>query len=175
MAEITLPDVKDYLAISSSGNDAELDATIAAAVAAVQHRVGPLTSQARTIRLRGRTSALVLPVMGRMVTVGADTHTFGVTVVSITARSGAVVTADWQHLEAGILYGSFGEDYYDVAVTAGWGDPPPPDLVTAVWEQARYLWRPKRGPASRQGVPDDGSDALRRVDRLVAPYETPGF
>lgn len=174
--EITLPDVKSYLSIDSPLPDEALLATLAAATSAIQHRVGPLTSQTRTKRLRGRSTTLMLPVMARRVELRGAVHTFTVSVDSITARSGAVVTADWEDLDAGLLYGSFGEDYYDVAYTAGWGDPPPPDLVLAVMEQARYLWRPRRGPGgSRQGESDPQA-IPRRVDALVAPYELPaGF
>lgn len=171
MSVLTLPQAKEHLNISGNANDAELTAMIAAAEAAIGQRCGPLASTATTVRVKGG-GALVLPV------------TPALSLTSVTPVGGTALTISDLHVTSGglVTYNSgagFSSLYYDVVYNAG-RTTCPDDLLMAVKELVRHMWRTQRGPTRRPG--SEPSDATAntvpgaaymlpfRVSELLAPH-----
>lgn len=166
MAVLTKADVKPFLSMQQTDNDALVEDVIDQAEAYVVRRCGPLSSTATTRRLTARGCRLILPVLPV------------VSLTSVTAvESGDVVTIedDDQNLTAGILGSSalIDGELYTVVWQAG-HSPLPADLKRAVIEMCRYLWRPQRGGGVRGGEQDQMA-ALRLAETLMEPYLMPGF
>lgn len=169
MTVYTKADVKPYLSMVTTDNDALIDLVIAEAEAMVVQRCGPLVSTSLTKRVFTDSDELVLPVIPAL---------------SITSVTGVETAATYAleandtNLRAGIIdLDGASEDAYDVVYTAGWADVKanvPADLRRAVIEMCRYLWRPQRGTGSRQGS-GDNMDSLRMAEMLMGPYMLPGF
>lgn len=177
MSVLSLDAAKAHLNVTGTKDDIEIAETIDAAEAAITKRVGPLEPTLKTVRVSGG-SALVLPT------------TPAVSLTSITPVNGAALTLADAYLdsEAGVVLnmwgGSFSSIAYDVAYVAGREDCPA-DLMLAVKELVRHLWKSQRGGAQRPG--SQPSDAMSntlpgaayafpfRVEQLIAPYERPGF
>ncbi|MCB9415384.1 MAG: hypothetical protein H6526_08870 [Actinobacteria bacterium] len=172
MTTLTLADVKPYLGQSQNINDAEVQVFIAAAESAVEQRVGPLVIAEQTSVVRGSgTCDLALPVCP----VASAT--------SVTGKSGSTVAVDWISERAGVLHfeSALSEDYYTVVYNAGWAASAasvPADLLLAVKELVRHLYRTQRGPVPAQGGQEPAGAAYafpNRVLQLLQPYMSPGF
>ena len=172
MTTLTLADAKSYLGIKENVNDAEVPGFIAAAESAIEQRVGPLVVAEQTSVLRGSgTCDLALPVCPVA------------SVTSVTGKSGSTVTVDWVSERAGVLHfeSALSEDYYTVVYNAGWAASAasvPVDLLLAVKELVRHLYRTQRGPIPAQGGQEAVGAAYalpNRVTQLLQPYMSPGF
>jgi hypothetical protein len=178
MSVLSLDDAKTHLNVTTSANDAELTSIIDAAEAAITARVGPLEPTVVTARVPGG-SSLVLPVIP------------AISLTSITPYGGTALTLDASYyldVEAGTvtyaMHYLFGYTYYDVVYVAG-RTTCPPDLLLAVKELVRHLWKTQRGGMQLPG--SQPSDALSttlpgsaytfpiRVEQLIAPHERLGF
>jgi hypothetical protein len=168
MSALTLQQAKDHLNIDTDAYDYELQATVDAAEAILANTVGPLTTlAARTDRLPGG-DKLVLPV-APVVSVTSAVSPDGVT-VDMT-----MVTAN---LPTGVLYFTdgltrFTRGAYDVTYVPGRASLPA-DLLLAVKEMVRHLWRSQRGGSTRPGsAPDQEAPGYLmpyQVQELVEPY-----
>ena len=167
MSALSLPVARAYLQIKNSVDDMEVQDTIDAAEAILANSVGPLTVLAqRTDRVLGG-SKLILPLAPV------------VSVASITAPDGTTVDQSTLTINtaAGVIYFSdgvtgFWQNVYDVTYTPGRATVPG-DLLMAVKEMVRHLWRTQRGPAAGSGGPDQqGAGYLMpyRVQELIEPY-----
>lgn len=173
MSVLTLPDVKDHLGISSSGDDVELQRFIDAAESAVGRRCGGLGPQASTTaRVDGGSSSLVLPT-APIVNLTSVTPVGGVAEdpASLYLRNG---TGTVEHVDGS----RFTARAYDVVFTSGRSDAPP-DLLLATKELIRHLWLTQRGaaPGSPGALPDLGDPVTGtsyswpwRVEQLLAPH-----
>lgn len=164
MSTLGLPDVKPYLGIKSQMVDAEIEAFLDAAEASVARRIGPLTTTSVTSVVPGRRRGDGLPVPVTPV----------ISVTSVTAESGSVVTVERVAGRAGVVYSEsgFGEDYYTVVYQAGWAADAaslPSDVKQAVALELKYQWEVMRGVVKRG--PEDTS---KRVDELIRRIIGPG-
>lgn len=178
MSTVPLADVKRHLNSTTAVNDGELQGFIDGAEAAITQHVGPLASTATTARVRGGTSALVLPTAP------------AVSLTSVTPADSSALTLSDLYLDtaaAVVTYNSgasFTARYYDVVYQAGRATCPT-DLQLAVKELVRHLWETQRGPTRRPGstVSDAAANTLPgaayvfpfRVEQLLAPHLQPGF
>lgn len=172
MSVLTLAAAKTHLNINSATHDAELQAFIDAAEAAIAKRVGPLASTATTSRVEGG-DVLSLPV------------TPVLSLTSVTPVNGAALTVGDLHVEPSgeVSYTSISTGFpawrYTVVYNAGRSSLPS-DLLLAVKELVRHMWTTQRGGSSRPNSPQ--SDALSntipgsaytfpiRVEQLIAPH-----
>lgn len=178
MSVVDLASVKTHLNVTVTTHDGEIQALIDSAEAAIAERVGPLVATSTTVRVRGGSHALALPVMP------------AVSLTSVTPTDGTALTLGDLYLdedaalvtfEAG---GSFGSRHYTVVYEAGRATCPD-DLKLAVKEMVRHLWMTQRGPARRPGSGESESMANTipgaayvfpfRVEQLISPHEQPGF
>ncbi|GGO86625.1 hypothetical protein GCM10011584_09390 [Nocardioides phosphati] len=170
---LSLSDAKLHLNISVDTWNAEIEAFIAAAEAALEERVGPLQPRSRTDRVRGGGPALALYASP------------AISLTSVTEVGGVALTvADLSlHTSAGVVRfvhgGTFTGREYDVAYTAGRGTCPD-DLMLAVKELVRHLWQSsQRGNGQRGGsaevVPGAAYMFPNRVLELISPHLSVGF
>lgn len=179
MSVLSLSDAKQHLNITSGDNDAELLTFIGRAQAAIEQKVGPLSSTATTERVPGQCEALVL------------TSTPAVSLTSVTPVGGTALTVGDLYLDttSGLVTysnagGYFGSANYTVVYQAGRATVPD-DLEYAVAELLKHLWQTQRGGAKRPGM--GGSDSYSntlpgaayafpfRVEQLIAPHLQAGF
>lgn len=190
---VSLAEVKQHLQmdLTKTTNDVELQRFIDAAETAIGHRVGPLTPITVTETHDGGDASIYLrklPV-GSVTTVtevvgniiytltnqppGQSVDAWGYTVNSTTGR---VI----RRTASGQPY-RFVPGMENVTVTyqAGWATLPD-DLVAAVKELVRHLWKTQRGNNSgRPGFEDEPvvvgafSSWPERVVELVQPYNSP--
>jgi hypothetical protein len=174
---LALPTALAYLGLSgdNADRDAKLTTMIAAAVAAIGERVGPLEPVETTVRVKPSYVTLVIP-------------TPAVSITSVTDAVGTVLDVSGLHLEqrAGLITNndgtSFRSSWYDVVFLRG-RETCPDDLVEAVLELVRHMWDTQRGP-TRPGAKDSESMSNKvpgaaytfpfRVTELLAPYMRPG-
>jgi len=174
---LDLASAKAYLNITAGTFDAELQAVIDAAEAALAQHVGALQPTALTDRVEGGDVALVLPTA----------PVVGLT--SVTGVSGSTVTIGDLYVNQGagvVTYNSgisFAERYYTVVYNAGRATCPD-DLLLAVKELVRHIWETQRGsgrPGSRSSemlsntLPGFAYTFPFRVSELIAPHLQPGF
>lgn len=189
---VATADVADYLGIPSTNTTemAKLPVIIAQAQAAIENRVGGLTSAQYTSRVRGGVRALVLP------------RTPATQLISVTPVGGVALDISRFYLDtdAGIVntmallpyspvWLMFPYAQYDVTYMAGrtdtLTDPDKADLVLAFYEMVRHLIGPRRGgpirqPAATQPVlqPRDGRPPVAlppRVQELIEPHRPVAF
>lgn len=178
MSVLTLADARTHLNVTAGPHDAEVQAFIDAAEAAIIQRCGPLASTAATVRVRGGGTALVLPTIP------------AVSLTSVTPVDGTALTLADLYLDTGaglVTYNSgstFTDRLYDVVYNAG-RTTCPEDLLMAVKELVRHMWQTQRGPTRRPGSqPSEGTANTVpgaayllpfRVSELIAPHLQPGF
>lgn len=181
MSTLDLYDAKTWLNISESSDEDKIQATIDAAETAIGARVGPLASTTVTRRVRSCDGSLVLPVMP------------AASLTSVTYVGGSVVTLGDIYLDTAIGVATYSQQtrgfvpgLYTVVYTAGYAALPggtPDDLLLAVKELVRHLWRTQRGSGTaRPGTvaPETLANTLTagayifpiRVEQLIAPYQT---
>lgn len=166
-ATLTLEEAKAHLNITTDEFDFELDAVLDAAEAAVASRVGgPITADERTARIAGCSYTLILPSAPvASITALADTDGTTVDVDDLTLNSdvGTVEYTDgtW-----------FGATRYDVTYQAGWSTPPD-DVVFAIKELVRHLWKTQRGASARPGSPESTPAAGYLIPYAVAELLEP--
>lgn len=168
---LSLPDAKKYLGIPDNvvTHDEELQAFIDAAEAALERRVGPLQPKSRTDRVRGG-SALSLLAMP------------AISLTSVTDVNGGSLSVDDLYLNgaAGVVTNVYGSSFpareYDVTYSAGRASCPP-DLMMALKELVRHLWRTQRGPGGTadQNAPGAAFMMPNRVLELIGPHLAVGF
>lgn len=174
MSVLTVDEARDYLNIASIETDTKIQDTIAAAQAAIEVKVGPLETTAKTARVRGGNGVLVLPdypVVSVQSIAPSDGSTFEVADLYVD-ESGVL-----SHID-GCTY--FGAAAYDIAYTAGRATCPG-DLRRAVLELVRHLWQPQRGPRTNFNASESTSDTVPgaayvfpfRVEQLLAPHVSP--
>lgn len=172
MAVLDLDAAKEYLNISVSTHDEQITAMIAAAEAAIAERAGPLEPVSRTVRVSPASQYLFVPSPVASLTSVSDEYGTATDVsgLHLDQRTGIVTAND----------GSiFGGRWYDVTYMAG-REECPADLVLAVKEMVRHLWRTQRGPTSRPGgvtsettsntIPGAAYLLPFRVSELIAPH-----
>lgn len=174
MSVLTLAEAKTHLNLSAATTyDVELQDAIDSAEAVIAKRVGPLAPAATTVRVRGLSWALALPVLP------------AISLSSVTGAGGTALTLADLYLDTAsglVTYddgSSFSERYYDVVYAAGRATCPD-DLLLAVKELVRWLWQPQRGPKARGSVDENeptsqGGQMPRRVEQLILPHIQPGF
>jgi len=179
MSVLDVPSAKAHLNIAGNANDAELQAFIDAAEAAISTRIGPLATTAVTRQVRGGGTALVLPV------------TPAISLTSVTPLDGTALTLGDLSLDTAtgmVTYAAthqvFWAPRYTVVYQAGWATLPG-DLLLAVKELVRHLWATQRGGATRPGskpsetlantLPGSAYTLPNRVEQLLAPYIRTGF
>lgn len=173
MAVLTLADAKIHLNIpaATTTNDAEVTAFIDAAEAAISAKVGPLVSTNVTERVDGcSTRWLKL------------TSTPVVSVTSVTPVNGTALSLPGLDIELGAgLIGTvsgigFPSRRYDIVYVAG-RTSVPADLLMAIKEQVRHMWRTQLGDPVSSGffaegqevaVPTGGWSSIAR--QLMQPY-----
>lgn len=172
MSALSLDDAKTHLNITTDTFDFELQGTIDAAEARIAQNVGPLTTKSVTCRVPGG-AVVVLPVAP------------AVSLTTMTSPDGAVVdltTVTLDSTGATIRFTDgitrFWSTVYDVTYLAGWSTVPD-DLLYAVKELVRHLWRTQRGAGGRPGA--SGADQQPAgylmpylVVELLEPYIVPG-
>jgi hypothetical protein len=160
MSALTLDQAKKHLNIAKDVSDDELQTVIDAAEAVVSKYCGPLEPVTTTSRVACRNGTAVLPVA----------PVLEVTSVS-TVDSLTPVDLDELHVDlaAGVIdwTTSWAPRSYDVVYTAG-RTSLPADLLMAVKEMTRHLWRTQRGGAQRPGAAADGSAPGYLVPNMVA-------
>lgn len=173
MSVLTLAEAKAHLNLGTVATyDAELQDTIDEAEAAIAQRCGPLSSTAKTVRVRGYGDALALPT------------TPAVSLTSVTPVGGTALTLSNLYLDTAsgvVTYdrgGVFSFPNYTVVYQAGRSSTPD-DLMRAVKELVKHLWATQRG-ASRAASPTSEaySNTLPgtafafpfRVEQLIAPH-----
>jgi hypothetical protein len=173
MSVLALADARAYLNIAGTDRDVDLALVIAAAEAVITKKCGPLTSVAVTERVRGGGPGLVLR------------QTPVVSLTSVTPVGGSAYTLADLDLDtsAGVIeWGSgtsFASGRYDVVYQAG-RSTCPDDLLMAIRELVRHLWRTQRGPTRRPGsepsesvsntVPGAAYVLPFRVVELITPH-----
>lgn len=153
MSVLTLADARAHLNISGAEHDVELQAFIDAAEDAIAAKCGPLTSVARTERVRGGGRGLVLR------------ETPVVSLTSVTPVDGTAYDLDLLDLDgsAGVIElgsgAAFPRGRYDVVYQAGRASVPK-DLLMGVKELVRHSWNgSQRGPTKRPGSGSSESQA----------------
>lgn len=168
MTAVGLSTVKQFLNMSSGVDEDELLDTIDRAEAALSARVGPLTPITVVNEVHTATGPIVLrkrPVIA---------------VTAVTSAGYAVTDTEFD-TEAGILYGTFYDNYRGtrVSYTAGYPAPLPADLEHALLELTGHLWKSQRGASSTPLNPSEeapsGTGYLLpyRVQSLIEPYLMP--
>lgn len=175
MSIVTLADVKKHLNLPTSVDDAELQDTIDAAEAALEERLGPLTSTTVTARVPGGGTMLSPPVTPII-------SITSVTPVGGTALTVADLTISTDSTQIEYIYGStFGSRRYDVVYTAGRAVLPD-HLRMAAKKLAALMWRSQRGPVQVPGLggeqvgpgfflPGSTSEFPPDIERLIAKSE----
>lgn len=172
MSAVSLNDVKTFLNMTGTGDDAELLTMLDRAEAIIAARVGPLEPTTVTGEVHTGPGPLVLkqwPV---------------VSVESVSSFYGVPVTDFQVDADAGLVYGIFSCTFRDTTVTYTAGRQTlSADLQGAVLELVKHLWSTQRVPGSRRPVtsePDErnlqgvGSYLLPyRVQTLIEPYLVP--
>src|SRR5690348_12917331 len=146
MSTLLLADAKDFLNITSSTYDAELQGFIDAAEGALGKRVGLLTTgTAKTKRIRVMDSdTLVIPELPL------------IEVASVTKVGGAAVDMSLLYVDtsAGLVIYNDGSQFpdglYDVTYTPGRSSTIPDDLLMADKAIVKHLWQTQRGGEMRK-------------------------
>lgn len=176
MSALDLYDAKDYLNITDATDDAKLQAVIDAAESAIAARIGPLEATAVTRRVYVSGCSLVLPVLP------------AVSLTSVTYVGGSALILGDLYLDTAsgvVTYasqsGTFASGWYTVVYNAGYATLPD-DLMLAVKELVRHLWRSQRGSgtgrpgsAPSESVPGAAYIFPIRVEQLLAPHLAFGF
>ena len=156
MSVVTLAAARTYLNIDTGTPDAKIQPRLDAAETIIAQRVGPLSATAKTLRVRGTgTTVLALPYPV-------------ITVTSVTAKSGSVVTGTYLDTLAWTVEAEspFSEDYYTVVVSAGRATLPG-HLTEAVLLLTKHLYTAHRG-----GNPNSpGPENLLLVSAMPAGVE----
>lgn len=138
---VPLADVKRHLDMTTTENDAELQAFIDAAEARLTYEVGPLTAASVTEKHDGGRDRLLL-------------HTYPIVTVDAVTINGAALDVTTLDVDgaSGIVYGTFngGRRGVIVSYTAG-RTTLPADLRQAVLELVAHLWESQRGSAPAAG------------------------
>lgn len=168
---VTLVDVLDHLNIFSADSEAEIEAMLAAAEAAVITRVGPIVAEDRTDRVDGCKDSLLLPAAPIIEITSLSTSD------GTTVDLSALTVDDEVGLIEYTAGGRFTARKYDVEYRAGWEEAPA-DLQLAIKELVRHLWATQRGGSSRPGSAvqePQGPGYLmpNRVLELLQPYMVP--
>lgn len=157
MSVLDFDDVKAYLNITTSTDDDKVQATIDAAQQAIASRIGPLEPTVVTRRVRGGTIGLTMPLapvisVTSVVPIGGGTP-LALSTLDVDTSTGVVyLTNGW----------GFPNHAYTVTYTAGFNEVPA-DLMQALLELVRHLWRTQRG----SGTARPGSAASSEVDNKV--------
>jgi len=178
MSVLLLDAAKTHLNITAATSDAEIQAVIDAAEAALTRLVGPLEPTAVTDRVGGCSDSLAVKTVP------------AISITSITGISGSVLDLTGMHLEprSGVITHNLGryfvEHAYDVAYSAG-RTTCPADLLMADKELVRHIWQTQRGGTGRPGsrtlemladtLPGSAYTFPFRVNQLIAPHLQPGF
>jgi uncharacterized phiE125 gp8 family phage protein len=184
MSAVTLDDVKTYLNISTTTNDAELVRFLDAAIAAVEDVIGPLATRSVTEEIDSHGHNIVLSHM----------PVLAVSSVSIEPWLGATAiddTAAWRlNTTTGVLrrkivsgsmpfYGA--GSIFTVTYTTGRADTPAP-VFQAILMQTAEMWRSQRGASplapgqqdpAEQAYPGGSGFLSEDVMELLLPYLLP--
>ena len=176
MSVLTLAEAKKHLNVTSTNEDDEIQATIDAAEATIAKRVGPLSATTVTRVVTSDGGRLVLPV----------TPAISLTSIAAVYGGSTVDVAGLQlDLAAGVVSSytpsaySFSPVAYTVTYQAG-RTTLPDDLLYAVKELVRHLWRTQRGPTARPGQAPGDAPAPSylipyAVAELLEPHMQIGF
>lgn len=174
MSVLLLQDVKNYLNITNTVSDAELQEFIDAAELSIANKCGPLVATSVTKRVRsGGKPALSLPTTPVI-------SLTSVTPVGQTALDVSKLNADEGGAVEYLTGATFGALFYDVVWQAGYATTPL-DLLQATKEHVRHLWESQQGGTRRPGsttqpAPSAAAYAFTwRVNELIAPYLQAGI
>lgn len=171
MSLVSVPSLKAYLNITRDVSNTELQVIIDAAEAAIANYVGPLAvGDSTTVRVNGGAMLVLpaVPVDAVTVIETPDGQVIDLALVTVNQASGLVYYND--------NYSGFSSPVYDVTFTTGWAtDSVPGDVVLAIMELCRHLWRPQLGGGSRANTgdaeaPGAGYMLTPRVEQLIEPY-----
>lgn len=154
MSALSLADAKTHLNITGTTYDAELQTFIDAAEGIVSKVCGPLTPTTVSRRITSNGTTLVVPVVPVIsLTSITPLYTAAVSVAGLYVdnESGVVCSLDGRT-------SFFTAGPYDVVYQAGY-TAVPPDLLMAVKEETRHLWKTQRGGGGRQGSTDPAGQA----------------
>lgn len=177
MGVLTVVEVKDYLNITASSFDAELQTFANRAEAAVASRCGPLASTAVTQKVRGYGYSLS-PRITPIASITSVTPTGGGTPINpallVTPEMGLRGPQTIEYLSPGGFFSAF---WYDLVYQAGRATLPE-DLKLAALEGVRYYWQTQLGETAMPAPdPIDAVPAMigqdfpwLRVQHLVEPY-----
>lgn len=167
MSVVTLAEAKTHLNITVATYDTELQDFLNRAEAALAVRIGPLSSVAKTERVRGWRCVLRL------------SHTPIISLTSVTSIEGTTVsTSQLTTMPGGRVEfnqgGYFASRFYDVVYQAGRASLSD-DLKLVVLELVRRLWSSQRGGSTRPGSapsPEPTPDGLlsQWADQMSLPY-----
>lgn len=144
MSVVTLADVKSRLSMSDTTHDAALQSTLDEAESLIADKCGPLTSVARTERLSGGGTGLVVretPIVSLTSVTPVGGSAYDVTLFTVDTSAGVIEWTSGARFAAG---------RYDVVFQAGRASLPP-GLKRGIKELAAHLWETQRGPTRRPG------------------------
>lgn len=172
MALPQLADVKTYLNIAATKDDAELQQMLDEAVAAIGELIGPLATTAVTEEIDTHGYKIVL----------AHTPAVSITSVMVEPWLGADPiddTAAWRlntatgvmrrKLQSGVLPFIGPGSVFTITYSVGWTSPPEP-VFRAILMQVRHMWETQRGamPLPAGGM-DDALPAYRGSEGFLHP------
>lgn len=161
-----LEDVKKHLNITTTDQDDELSGIVYAASTAIEKRVGPLepTTVTATVVSDGWSLILpVVPVLSLTTVVPQYGSDIGASGFFLGGAAGVATPLPGTALHYGV---------YTVTYEAGY-DYPPDDLMLAIYEMVRHLWKPQRGAAARPGSPDMATNPGYLIPNMVAELIEP--
>lgn len=183
MSALDLTDAKQHLNITTETDDAELQATIDAAEAAIAAIVGPIEPREviETVYASGDLVLSTTPVIEVTSVTPTGATASDLTGIRTDAFAGVVTPSRPTRSSAGSPWPLNSE--LTVVYTAG-RDVVPADLMQAIKEMVRHLWATQRGPTRRPGSADNSlSNTIPgaaytlpiRVTQLLQPHSLPGF
>ena len=167
MSVLDLAEAKTHLNITVGTYDAEIQSTIDEAEAAISARVGPLTPVPRTSRVDGYSNVLVLPFAPVVSLTSVTPAGAGATPMTLSALYVETATGviSWDRPYSGYFW----YPKYTVVYSSGWS-PVPLDLVRAVKDLTKSMWKTQRGGTQRPGT---GGEPLPRTYLPGAPNTLP--
>lgn len=169
MSVVPLAEVKTYLDLNSDEKDLVLKGFIEAAEEAIAARIGPLAATELTRQVRGRSTALVLPVLPAISLTSVTpigSPALLLSDLSLDDNTGMVTYA--------ATHQTFWAPRYTVIYTAGWYQddggspvtvlrPLPATLSLAVKRLTKHFFESQRGSATRKPTMGSSTEVNNRV------------
>jgi hypothetical protein len=168
MSVVSLADVKSAGNFQTNGDDDALQAALDAAETMIARHIGPLTPTAKVDVVRGCSTTLTLesfPVISLTSVVDVFGTTLTLSTLHLDTGSGVIrFSPPWQ---------TFYASTYTVTYQAGWATVPG-DVMQAIIELTRHLWKPRNAASNRSGgSPSDSTPMPYALPNRVQEYLTP--